>query len=48
MAVSSPGSPLVPPQGGHVLLAPDRFKGSLTAPEVARHLASGLRRARPA
>ncbi|WP_395110405.1 glycerate kinase [Actinomadura sp. SCN-SB] len=43
----SPDSPPDRPPGGHVLLAPDRFKGSLTAPEVARHLASGLRRARP-
>jgi len=25
----------------HVLLAPDKFKGSLTAAEVARHLAAG-------
>jgi glycerate kinase len=31
----------------HVLIAPDKFKGSLTAPEVAAHLAAGLRRARP-
>jgi glycerate 2-kinase len=28
-------------------VAPDKFKGSLTAPEVARHVAAGLRRARP-
>lgn len=27
----------------HVLLAPDKFKGSLTAPEVAAHLSAGLR-----
>ncbi|MFB4315571.1 glycerate kinase [Actinomadura sp. 21ATH] len=55
MAVQSPDSPSDLPAGrsngrarnGHVLLAPDRFKGSLTAPEVARHLAAGLRRARP-
>ncbi|MEO5876124.1 MAG: glycerate kinase [Streptosporangiaceae bacterium] len=32
---------------GHVLIAPDKFKGSLTASEVARHLAAGLLRARP-
>lgn len=32
---------------GHVVVAPDKFKGSLTAPEVAAHLAAGLRRARP-
>ncbi|PZG01871.1 glycerate kinase [Micromonospora deserti] len=31
----------------HVLLAPDKFKGSLTAAQVVRHLAAGLRRARP-
>ncbi|MGC0420090.1 glycerate kinase [Embleya sp. AB8] len=31
----------------HVLLAPDKFKGSLDAAAVARHLAAGLRRARP-
>ncbi|WP_345025558.1 glycerate kinase, partial [Actinomadura keratinilytica] len=43
----SPDTPsdLSPP--GHVLLAPDRFAGCLSAPEVARHLAVGLRRARP-
>ncbi|UFS97630.1 glycerate kinase [Nocardia huaxiensis] len=34
-------------QEGHVIVAPDKFKGSLTAPEVAGHLAAGLRRARP-
>ena len=28
---------------GHVLVAPDKFKGSATAPEVAARLASGLR-----
>ncbi|PRW64672.1 glycerate kinase [Actinopolyspora mortivallis] len=28
---------------GHVLVAPDKFKGSLTAPEVAEAVASGLR-----
>src|SRR5687768_2944852 len=32
---------------GHVLLAPDKFRGSLTAREVAAHLAAGLRRAAP-
>jgi glycerate kinase len=31
----------------YVLLAPDKFKGSLTAADVARHLAAGLRRACP-
>jgi len=29
----------------HVLLAPDKFKGSLTAPEVTRHLGAGFRHA---
>jgi len=29
----------------HVLVAPDKFKGSLTAAEVAGHIAAGLRRA---
>jgi glycerate kinase len=29
------------------VVSPDKFKGSLTAPEVARHLAAGLLRARP-
>lgn len=32
---------------GHVLIAPDKFKGSLTAPQVAEHLAAGLSRALP-
>ncbi|MEV0052697.1 glycerate kinase [Saccharopolyspora shandongensis] len=32
---------------GPVLIAPDKFKGSLTAPEVAEAVAAGLRRARP-
>ncbi|MFI9507990.1 glycerate kinase [Nocardia sp. NPDC052566] len=31
---------------GHCVIAPDKFKGSLTAPEVAAHLAAGLRRVR--
>ena len=31
----------------HVVIAPDKFKGSLTAPEVAAHVAAGLRRVRP-
>jgi glycerate 2-kinase len=35
------------PGPGHILLAPDKFKGSLTAPEVAAHLAAGIRRAWP-
>jgi glycerate kinase len=30
-----------------VVIAPDKFKGSLGAPEVARHIGAGLRRARP-
>ncbi|MEV0085729.1 glycerate kinase [Saccharopolyspora sp. NPDC050642] len=32
---------------GPVLIAPDKFKGSLTAPQVAEAVAAGLRRARP-
>ncbi|MCW2881750.1 MAG: glycerate kinase [Sphaerisporangium sp.] len=32
---------------GHVLVAPDKFKGSLSAVEVARRVAAGLRAARP-
>jgi glycerate kinase len=32
---------------GHVVIAPDKFKGSLTAPEVAQRVAAGLHRARP-
>ncbi|MEV0293818.1 glycerate kinase [Nocardia sp. NPDC050710] len=32
---------------GHCVIAPDKFKGSLTAPEVAAHLAAGLRAVRP-
>ncbi|MER5390102.1 glycerate kinase [Saccharopolyspora sp. NPDC002686] len=32
---------------GPVLIAPDKFKGSLTAPEVAAAVATGLRRVRP-
>jgi glycerate kinase len=39
-------TPEVSPDG-HVLVCPDKFKGSLTAPEVARHIAAGLRRSRP-
>ena len=31
-----------------VLLAPDKFKGTLTAAEVAGHLADGIRSAAPA
>ncbi|WP_407939385.1 glycerate kinase [Nocardia terrae] len=30
-----------------MVVAPDKFRGSLTAPEVAAHLAAGLRAARP-
>src|SRR3954471_15868006 len=30
-----------------VLLAPDKFKGTLTAAEVASHLAAGIRARRP-
>jgi glycerate kinase len=32
---------------GHVLVSPDKFKGSLSAPAVAAHVAAGLRKARP-
>ncbi|PXX52835.1 glycerate kinase [Nocardia tenerifensis] len=32
---------------GHCVVAPDKFKGSLTAPQVAAHIAAGLRRVRP-
>ncbi len=32
---------------GHVVIAPDKFKGSLSAPEAAEHVAAGLRRASP-
>ncbi|MGH3950191.1 MAG: glycerate kinase, partial [Pseudonocardiaceae bacterium] len=32
---------------GTVLVAPDKFKGSLSASQVAAHVAAGLRRARP-
>ncbi|WP_205829711.1 MULTISPECIES: glycerate kinase [unclassified Microbispora] len=28
---------------GHVVIAPDKFRGSLTSPEVAAHVAAGLR-----
>ncbi|GAA2572602.1 glycerate kinase [Actinomadura fulvescens] len=34
-------------QRGQVVIAPDKFKGSLTAVEVAEHVAAGLRRVRP-
>ncbi|WP_208761240.1 glycerate kinase [Microbispora hainanensis] len=30
---------------GHVVIAPDKFRGSLTSPEVAAHVAAGLRAA---
>ncbi|WP_230422182.1 glycerate kinase [Catenulispora pinistramenti] len=33
---------------GHILLATDKFKGSLSAAEATSHLAAGLRRASPA
>lgn len=33
--------------GGAVVIAPDKFKGSLTAPQVAGHIAAGLRRVHP-
>ena len=31
----------------HVVIAPDKFKGTLTAAQVAAHVAAGLGRARP-
>ena len=31
----------------HVVVAPDKFKGTLTAAQAAAHLAAGLQRARP-
>ena len=31
----------------HILVAPDKFKGTLTATQAAAHLAAGLERARP-
>lgn len=34
--------------GGHVVVAPDKFKGSLRAVQVATHLATGLHRRLPA
>ena len=33
--------------GGHVVVAPDKFKGSLSAAGVAREVAGGLRAAVP-
>ena len=36
-----------PPRTGHVVVAPDKFKGTLAAPQVASHVAAGLRRACP-
>ncbi len=36
-----------PGQSAHVVVAPDKFKGTLTAPQVAAHVAAGLRRACP-
>ncbi|MEU5881810.1 glycerate kinase [Spirillospora sp. NPDC047279] len=34
-------------QRGQVVIAPDKFKGSLTAAQVAAHVAAGLRRVHP-
>ncbi|MGD0706153.1 MAG: glycerate kinase, partial [Trebonia sp.] len=31
----------------HVVVAPDKFKGTLTATQVAAHVAAGLARVRP-
>ena len=38
---------MMPHTQGHVVVAPDKFKGTLTAAQVAAHVAAGLRRARP-
>jgi glycerate kinase len=35
------------PVAQHVLIAPDKFKGSATAAEVAEHVAAGIRQAAP-
>src|SRR4051794_6621546 len=35
------------PMGGHVVIAPDKFKGSLTAAEAADAISVGLKRADP-
>jgi glycerate kinase len=35
------------PETSHVIAAPDKFKGTLTAAEAAAHIAAGLRAARP-
>ncbi|MDH6575219.1 glycerate kinase [Kitasatospora sp. MAP5-34] len=35
------------PAQGHVVVAPDKFKGTLEGAEVAAHLAAGIRRAAP-
>ncbi len=34
-------------RAGHVVVAPDKFKGTLTAAQAAAHVATGLLRARP-
>ena len=38
---------LAPPRAGHIVLAPDKFKGSLSAVEVATWLRAGITRAVP-
>src|SRR4051812_35410803 len=44
----APGSAIRTPRGsGPVVVAPDKFKGSLTAAEVAERVAAGLRRFHP-
>ena len=35
------------PVGGHVMIAPDKFKGSLTAAEAAFAISAGLKRGDP-
>lgn len=45
--IQSRGAPRKGWRDGHCVVAPDKFKGSLTAPEVAAHVANGIRRVRP-
>src|SRR5258705_10700074 len=35
------------PMGGHVVIAPDKFKGSLTAAQAAQAMSVGLKRGNP-
>lgn len=45
--MSRPGAPGKRWRDGHVVIAPDKFKGSLTASQAAARIAEGLRRVRP-